>query len=102
MNPVETSIQSIIYLCKKHKVKNLYVFGSVLTNRFSPSSDIDFLVEFENLSPEEYADNYFAFSNSLSSLLKREIDLLELKGIKNSVLLNNINRTKKQLYGGIC
>lgn len=102
MNILEANIQTIIFLCKKYKVKTLSVFGSVLTNRFSPTSDIDLLVEFDSIPPEEYADNYFSFKESLSSVLGREVDLLELKGIKNTVLLNNIDRTKKQLYGGVC
>jgi predicted nucleotidyltransferase len=34
-------------LCKRHHIKSLALFGSVLRNDFTPESDIDVLVEFE-------------------------------------------------------
>ena len=66
----------IFRLCKEHKVKTLYAFGSVLTEKFNNQSDIDFVVDFSNISVEDYADNYFDFKFSLQDTLKREIDLL--------------------------
>lgn len=33
MNLIERNMEQIIALCEKHKVLQLYVFGSVLTNR---------------------------------------------------------------------
>jgi len=33
--------------CVRHNIRKLSLFGSVLTPRFRPSSDIDVLVEFE-------------------------------------------------------
>lgn len=33
--------------CRRHHIRKLSVFGSILTDRFNPSSDIDVLVEFE-------------------------------------------------------
>ena len=38
--------QEICILCKQHKVKTLYVFGSVLTKKFNNKSDIDFIAHF--------------------------------------------------------
>ena len=32
-------------LCRKHKVKSLYAFGSVVTGKFNPESDVDFIVD---------------------------------------------------------
>lgn len=51
----------IIALCEKHKVQELYVFGSALTNRFNRNSDVDFTVVFdrEALPLMAYGDNYF-------------------------------------------
>lgn len=34
-------------LCRRHGVRRLLLFGSVLTERFSDSSDIDVLVDFQ-------------------------------------------------------
>ena len=70
-------LPGIIALCKKHKVKKLFAFGSVLTNRFNDKSDIDLVVDFENVPLEEYADNYFDLKDSLSSILTGQPKLFE-------------------------
>jgi len=85
-------------LCRKNKVRTLYVFGSVLTSKFSDSSDIDFIVDFASNDPLEYADNYFNLKFALEELLKRQIDLLENKAIKNQYLKENIDKSKSLLY----
>ena len=33
--------------CRRNHMRKLSLFGSVLTDRFNPDSDVDFLVEFE-------------------------------------------------------
>jgi hypothetical protein len=86
-------------LCRENKVKDLFVFGSVLTAKFNEDSDIDFIVDIDSSDPIEYADHYFALKFSLEDLLKRPIDLLENKAIKNPFLLQQIEKTKSKLYG---
>ncbi len=34
-------------LCRRHRIRRLSLFGSVMRDDFSPSSDVDMLVEFE-------------------------------------------------------
>ena len=99
MNLIETNIQRIIDLCRKHQVNRLFVFGSILTNRFNDDSDIDLVVDFNNIDLSEYVNNYFDLKDSLQSLLGREVDLLEDKAINNPVLRRNIDRTKQLIYG---
>ena len=89
----------IFRLCKEHKVKTLYAFGSVLTEKFNNQSDIDFVVDFSNISVEDYADNYFDFKFSLQDTLKREIDLLEEKAIKNPYFRQVVSQQKQLVYG---
>jgi predicted nucleotidyltransferase len=98
MNLIERNIGTLIELCKRHKVKELYIFGSILTPRFSESSDIDFLVQFENIDILEYADNYFDFKEKLEKLLGREIDLLENQAIRNPIFRMILDRDKKLVY----
>ena len=74
-----------------------FAFGSVLTNRFNDKSDIDLVVDFENVPLEEYADNYFDLKDSLSAILQREIDLLEDQAIRNPILRKNIKRSQGNL-----
>ncbi len=89
----------IFRLCKEHKVKTLYAFGSVLTEKFNNQSDIDFVVDFSNISVEDYADNYFDLKFSLQDTLKREIDLLEEKAIKNPYFREVVSQQKQLVYG---
>jgi len=99
MNLLDQNIDKIKNLCDKHKVSKLYVFGSILTNQFSNSSDIDFVVDFKDVNLYNYADNYFDLKTSLENLLKRQIDLLEEKAIKNPYLRQSIDASKRMIYG---
>ncbi len=89
---------AIIKLCKAHKVKSLYAFGSVLSDNFNAESDIDLIVDFANMEVEDYADNYFDFKFSLQELFKRPIDLLEEKAIKNPYISESVSQQRQLLY----
>ncbi len=91
--------KEISSLCKKHGVKSLYAFGSVLSGNYDEDSDIDFVVEFENIKLEDYADNYFDFKFSLQGILKRPIDLLEEKAIRNPFFRQVVDQQKQLVYG---
>ena len=47
MKLIEMNIDKIAALCRKYKVAKLWVFGSILTPRFTDESDIDLLVTFD-------------------------------------------------------
>jgi hypothetical protein len=47
----------------------------------------------------EYADNYFDLKFALEDALKRSIDLLEDKAIKNPYFRNSINLQRQLIYG---
>jgi len=98
MNIIENNIESLVSLCKQHKVKELYLFGSILTSMFSKDSDIDMLVQFDNVDILEYADNYFDFKDKLEKVFGREIDLLENQAIRNPIFRKIIDRDKKMVY----
>ncbi|QKJ64492.1 nucleotidyltransferase family protein [Flavobacterium sp. M31R6] len=99
MNIIERNNKDILNLCKTHKVKSLYAFGSVLTDKFNNESDVDFIVDFEQLDVLDYGDNYYDLKFSLENILKRNIDLLEEKAIKNPYFRKSINQNKKLIYG---
>lgn len=95
---IEKHINKLKQLCELHKVKNLFVFGSILTDDFKEGSDIDFIVEFGKVEIKDYADNYFSLKESLQKLFEREIDLLEFKAIKNHYFLEEIENKKELIY----
>lgn len=99
MGIVERNMDMIKALCEKHKVSKLFVFGSILTEKFSKTSDIDLIVDFSEIDLYNYADNYFDLKKSLENLFKREVDLLEDQAIKNPYLRQSIESSKKLIYG---
>jgi predicted nucleotidyltransferase len=99
MNLVETNMKKIAALCIKHKVNKLFVFGSILTDRFNEQSDIDLVVDFDKGKVEDYFDNYFDFKYALEDTLERKVDLLEEQAIRNPYLRKSIDETKALVYG---
>ena len=99
MKLIETNIQKIAALCKKYKVNKLFVFGSILTNRFNDNSDVDLVVSCNKAEVSDYFDNYFDFKYALEELFGREVDLLEEQTIKNPYLKKNVDTTKALIYG---
>ena len=59
--------------CRSHRIRRLALFGSVLRDDFSPESDIDVLVEFE----EGYVPGlaFFAMEQELTEIFGRKVDL---------------------------
>ena len=99
MKLIENNSQKIIALCQKHKVGKLFVFGSLLTDHFNEGSDVDMVVDFDEVTLEDYEDNYFDLKFSLEDIFGREVDLLEDKAIRNPVLRRNIDNSKVLVYG---
>jgi predicted nucleotidyltransferase len=100
MNLIQQHINSINDLCKKHKVKELYAFGSVLDeNRFNDESDVDLIVKFnDGVLVEDYADLFFDLADGLELIFTRRVDLMINKHIPNKYLRENIEETKKIIY----
>ena len=99
MKLIQRNIAQIVALCEKHKVESLYVFGSVLTDRFNDESDIDFVVVFDKANVEDYFDNYFDFKYALEDLFNRSVDLVEDQTIRNTYLRQNVDASKQLIYG---
>jgi predicted nucleotidyltransferase len=92
----------IMQLCEKNKVvKKLYFFGSALTSRFdSASSDIDVLIETEDIMPDEKGENLIALWDDLETLFNRKVDLLTENSLRNPFLKKEIEQTRKLIYDG--
>ncbi len=74
-------------LCRKHRVFKLEVFGSAADGTFDPArSDLDFLVEYEPLSPGEHYEAYFGLWEALEALFQRKVDLVEPHTMRNPFL----------------
>lgn len=95
---IETKLSDIIDLCKKYKVKTMYLFGSVCSDKFNNESDVDILITFQELSIDEYTENYFELHYKLESLLGRTIDLLTERSLSNPYFIQSVEKTKQLLY----
>lgn len=95
------NMDKIIALCKKYKVMKLWVFGSILTDRFNDDSDVDFSVTFDkkNIPLLDFADNYLDFIEELKALLLRDIDLITEDSLSNPYFIKELNSTKRLIYG---
>ena len=63
----------IAEFCRRHHIRRLALFGSVLRDDFRPGSDVDVLVEFE--PGTRVGLRFFAMERELSEILGREVDL---------------------------
>ena len=101
MKIIETNIHKIIDLCRRFHVRRLWVFGSILTPRFSDQSDIDLCVDFDRNQIElyDYANNFFGFLYALEELLGRKIDITEDSAVRNPYCREELNETRKLIYG---
>lgn len=96
---ITNNLNEIKALCEQYKVKELYVFGSAVSDSFNADSDVDLIVKFNNDVPvEDYADLYFDLADGLESLFKRKVDLMTDKPIKNKYLKLNIDASKQMIY----
>ncbi len=74
----------IAQFCRKHHIRKLSFFGSVVRADFGPHSDIDVLVEFEPDHIPGYG--FFLIEAELSRLLGRKVDLQTLHFLSPEIL----------------
>jgi len=86
-------------ICHRRSVQRLSLFGSVLGNAFDPAaSDLDFVVEFSDLSPSEHADCYFGLQEDLQRLFGRPVDLVEPNSLRNPYFRQAVEETQQLVY----
>jgi predicted nucleotidyltransferase len=73
MTRISFDREKIADFCRKHHIRKLAFFGSVLRDDFRPDSDVDVLVEFEPGHVPGLA--FFAMEAELSEILGRKVDL---------------------------
>ncbi len=98
LSPVITNhLKQIKTLCEEHHVKELYVFGSASKNEMNEKSDIDFVIDFQNVDPHIFAENYFSLSEKSELLLKRKVDFVTEKYLQNKYFIEELKQTKVKL-----
>jgi hypothetical protein len=86
-------------LCRSAGARRLDVFGSAVRVDFDPErSDLDFLVEFEDLAPTAYAQAFFNLKAGLEALFKRPVDLLTPSSLTNPFFRRRVASERQTLY----
>lgn len=101
-NIKKSEVELFREICSKHKLKNLYAFGSAIDpTKFSAvTSDIDLLVEMNTLDPLEKGELLLSFWDSVESFFKRKVDLITLNSLKNPFFKKAVDQTKILIYDG--
>lgn len=96
---IEKKSQELAQLCQKYHVTRLDIFGSAAMDDFNEStSDLDFLVEFDESINDRRFDNYFDLLRALQHLFAIPVDLVEAGGLSNPFFIKQVNETRRQLY----
>jgi len=96
---IEQNINEIIRISVHHRVRRLAVFGSATDDRFDADrSDLDLLVEFEEMQPAEHADQFFGLAEDLEHLFNRPVDLVEPGAVRNPYFRKSLEETQVEIY----
>jgi predicted nucleotidyltransferase len=83
--------------CRRWKIREFSLFGSVLREDFGPQSDVDVLVSFE---PDAEWDLFHLVEmrDELIGLFGRDVDLVEKEGLRNPFRRRTILDTREVIY----
>jgi predicted nucleotidyltransferase len=95
--PISLDAEKIKDFCRRWKISEFSLFGSVLREDFRPDSDVDVLVTFEPGGGITF-DNRVQMLDELGGIFGREIDLVEKDMIRNPFRRHEILKTKEVIY----
>ena len=95
--PLEIADEVIESFCRKWKIEELALFGSVLRGDFRPDSDVDVLATFAPDAKWSVFD-HARMQGELSTLLGRQADVIESAGLSNPFRRREILATRKVIY----
>lgn len=75
--------EKIAEFCKKWRIREFALFGSVLRDDFSPDSDIDVLVTFAEEAKHTLFD-LVDMEDELREIFGRDVDLVSKRGVESS------------------
>lgn len=96
---IEEKRREFEQVCRRHRVQRIELFGSATGPEFDPEhSDLDFLVTFQELGPDQYADAYFGLLEDLQAMLQRPVDLVVASSIQNPYFRQAVDATRTLIY----
>jgi len=83
--------------CRRWRVKEFSLFGSVLREDFRPDSDVDVLVQLEESAPWSLYE-WVDMIDELRAMFGRDIDLVEKTAIRNPFRRRSILSNREVIY----
>ena len=98
-NIIDQHLNDVADLCRHAGARRLDAFGSVVRNDFDPmKSDLDFLVEFDDVPPADYANAYFSLKDGLELLFGRPVDLVTSSALANPYFFARVIAERRNVY----
>lgn len=98
-NLIDQHRDEVAALCRRAGARRLDAFGSAVRADFDPhTSDLDFLVEFDDVPPAAYARAYFALKEGLESLFGRPVDLVTTSSLANPYFRERLTAERQTVY----
>ena len=93
----EIDKEKIACFCRKWKITEFSLFGSVLRDDFGPDSDVDVLVSFADGAPWSLFD-LIDMQDELKEIFGREVDFVEKEGLRNPFRRHHILKHREVIY----
>jgi uncharacterized protein len=89
--------EAIALFCRRHQVRELAIFGSVLRDDLRPDSDVDVLVEFGPGAKVSLFD-LVDMRDELATLFGRDVDIVSKRALRNPYRRREILDSAETLY----
>jgi len=94
---IDIPLEKIQAFCRRWRVRELALFGSVLSDDFRPDSDVDVLVSLDNDAAWSAFD-LVDMAEELRAIFGREVDLLEKEAVRNPFRRHLMLSNREVLY----
>ena len=94
---IDIPMEKIMDFCRRWKIVEFALFGSVLRDDFKPDSDVDVLLSFEENAGWSLYD-IVNMKDELKTVFGREVDLVEKEAIRNPYRRRTLLADKEVLY----
>ena len=95
--PISIPSDRIAEFCRKWRVREFSLFGSVLRADFRPESDVDVLLVFED-GAAPALEPWIDMRDELCQIFGREVDVVEKRRLKNPFRRHHILNNRRVLY----
>ena len=96
-NKITVPKGKIAEFCRRWKIAEFALFGSVLREDFRPDSDVDILVAFDDDAHWSLYD-WVDMIAELKAIFGREVHLLSKRGLRNPFRRHEILTTREVVY----